>query len=72
MSFINVVMNDGLVGRARWVQGARSFESKRLRRGIRELRFGARTVTISYPVFPLIPPYSVSDLSKSLFFLDLV
>ena len=36
------------------------------------LRSPSQTVTISYLVFPLIPPSSVSEPSKSLFFLDLV
>jgi len=30
----------------------------------------AATVTISYPVFPLIPPYSVSESPNPLFSLD--
>jgi len=35
-------------------------------------RLPPQTVTISYPVFPLIPPYSVSESPNPLFFLDLV
>ena len=36
------------------------------------LAIAALTVTISYPVFPRIPPHSVPESPKSLFFLDLV
>ena len=51
---------------------AESWESLQLKRGLRKRRFGLATVTIWSSVFLCIPPYSVSESAKSLFFLDLV
>ena len=49
---------------------AESWESRRLKRDLPKRRFGLATVTISSPVFPLIPPYSVSESPNPLFLLN--